>query len=178
MNNIWNELSEESKDIIKREYLKYSEATGFKNTDKVKTLEELFGEENLKPKLQIKTWEDVVKQTGYSIKDDFVILPDGSGDDCIWYQSSQTNIKVVKKVISTFKIAKLIELGYGGMITNEEWQNLTIPKYVIQVYTDGLNNLEYDVVYGDKYFIAFRTKELREEFIKHNEQLCKDYYMI
>ena len=27
-------------------------------------------------------------------------------------------------------------------------------------------------------FIAFRTEEQRDKFLQHNEQLCKDYYMI
>lgn len=170
MNTIWPKLSEEEKQDIIQKY-KNSEFS----TEKI-ILEDLFGKDNLNPKPQINTWKDVVEQTGYDITDAFVELPDGSGDDCIWYQKDKTLKTIVNKVIATFKIPKLIEVGYGGIVTDEEWKYPNKSIYIIAAWDNKLQTAETTEEAND--FIAFHTEEQRDRFLQYNEQLCKDYFML
>lgn len=176
MNKIWNELSEESKKAIISNYNAYINEC---NSGVVSVYNDIFGDENLNPKPEINIWEDVVK-TGYDIKNSFAIFKDGSGDDCIFYDGLKTSNKIINKAIATFKIAKLIELGYGGMITNEEW-NSAGTKYTIDcIYCLESNSMGLSIssVTSHKCFLAFHTKKQRDRFLEYNESLCKDYYMI
>lgn len=63
---------------------------------------------------------------------------------------------------------------YGGEITDGEWEDHYF-KYVIE---RGYNKI-FATSYTNTYkFLAFHTKEQRDEFLKNNEQLVKDYLMI
>lgn len=64
---------------------------------------------------------------------------------------------------------------YGGEITDEEWEDRSIRKYIIFRRTSYIGG--YDT-YSNYEFLAFRTAEQRDEFLKNNEQLVKDYLMI
>lgn len=170
MNKIWNELSEQSKDRIRQEY---DSLQRLDKKERIYELELLFGKENLSPKPKIKTWEDLEKNIGikleyhHNVAGDKVVL-NGFMTDIIVQE------KVIKKVIATLKIAKLIELGYGGIVTNKEWKDDN-NKYAIEFCN---NELVKRVTRYWNTFITFHTKEQRDEFFEHNEQLCKDYYMI
>lgn len=172
MNNIWNELSEESKKYVKRVFSEF-EPVCQEDLVRMNLMDDLFGKENLSPKPQIKTWEDYLE----SIKDEQAQSLTG-GLDKVSLDSGYVNrdFPAFKKAIATFKIAKLIEVAYGGMITDEEWKRLTIPKYIIDARYNG--DLVLEVTYGFKCFIAFHTSQQREEFLKFNEDLLKDYYML
>ena len=64
---------------------------------------------------------------------------------------------------------------YGGAITYDEWEDYMVCKYYI--YRSGnelsVNNVRYSYSY-----LAFRTEEDRDKFLKHNEQLVKEYLMM
>lgn len=88
----------------------------------------------------------------------------------ILYPSSE---KVIKSMIAMAMISQLMPY-YGGEITDEEWKNESI-KYVIGNYINDID------ITWDKYkyhFLAFHTKEQRDEFLKYNRRLVKDYLMI
>lgn len=81
--------------------------------------------------------------------------------------------KVAKSMRAMAMISQLMPY-YGGEITNEEWDS-TCPKHVIRK--------QYDKLYTDStmyyyHFLAFHTREQRDDFLKYNEQLVKDYLMI
>lgn len=159
-NKIWNELSEESKEKIRQEYDSLQELD---KKERIYELELIFGKENLSQKPQIKTWDDVVKQYDIAVNIDPVTCQHFDG-------------KIIDRAIATFKIAKLIELGYGGMITDDEWDDTTKEKFIIYQYENGLHYAEsFGCV---KEILSFHTKGNRDEFLKYNVQLCKDYYMI
>ena len=180
MYNIWNELSEDSKKAITEEYSSLLKRPTFKFVDeltikeRIKHLEELFGKENLVPEPLIKTWKDVAELYPYLSKyiDDF---------DTMYLHGTYIG-KVINKIRATAKIAKLIELGYGGIITDEEWNDKSIYKYALSYHTtvcsDGTHWAFHNINRGTKYFIAFHAPEQRDAFLKYNEQLCKDYYMV
>lgn len=63
---------------------------------------------------------------------------------------------------------------YGGQVTDEEW-GTDIYKYVIE---RSRNEINCDVWRSNYCFLAFHTKKQRDEFLKYNERIVKDYLMI
>lgn len=177
MENIWNELSEESKNSILSEYIDLKEKLNiFKDENSIRhsviyrvdELEIIFGKENLNKKPQIKTWDDIVNyypEIHNSLEKGLKGISE--------YEF--TPIIFLLKCAATLKIAKLIELGYGGMITDEEWRDITKEKYTIYRVLDVFVISPLGACID---FPAFHTEEQAKEFLKHNEHLCKDYYMI
>ena len=128
---------------------------------KFKGLEELFGKETLQSEPKIKVWSDVLYQT--NINSFEIVHPDC--DD-----------KLTKKLEATYKIKWLIELGYGGMITEKEWKDASREKFAVIYFT---TQLEMATSYTRRHFIAFHTIEQRERFLSYpeNVELIKQYYM-
>lgn len=82
--------------------------------------------------------------------------------------------KVAKSMLAMAQISQLMPY-YGGEVTDEEWYNINLLKHCItcrnnKVYKEGLGQL--------RVFLAFHTAEQRDNFLKYNEQLVKDYLMI
>lgn len=171
MNNIWNEISEESKNYVRELFNSY-EPVCANDLVRMNLMDDLFGKDNLNPKPQIKTWKDYEKTLSKPHTDD---IKETYGAICFLPFMNMGCNPVVKKMIATYEIAILIDLGYGGMITDEEWTNINIRKYCIVRTSKHLRKTELTDTYN---FIAFHTKEQRDEFYNNNEQLCKDYYMI
>lgn len=89
---------------------------------------------------------------------------------------------IEKAALALLKIYQLIEVGYGGNITNEEWKTLSDKYLLIPIIKDGkiyftINRTSY---FTDKCHIAFHTQEQADEFLSHSEniQLLKDYSMV
>jgi hypothetical protein len=64
---------------------------------------------------------------------------------------------------------------FGGPITDAEWSNHTLRKYVI--YRDGCT-IDTSIIHSTYNFLAFHTKEQRDLFLKENEELVYDYLML
>ena len=82
--------------------------------------------------------------------------------------------KVAKSMLAMAQISQLMPY-YGGEVTDEEWYNINLLKHCItcrnnKVYKEGLGQL--------RVFLAFHTAEQRDEFLKWNLDLVKDYLMI
>lgn len=96
---------------------------------------------------------------------------------------SYMDVTPIEKSVKAFlKIHQLIEAGYGGNITSEEWDNDNIEKWYFTVY-NRYNSIFIPIrsqCYSEKHFIAFHTKQQAEEFISYleNIQLLEDYFMI
>lgn len=127
----------------------------------------------------IRTYQDlidneVIIEEGYWIDDDSKI----SRTHYYSVMSSDKNMtaseKVVKSMLAMAQISQLMPY-YGGMITDEEWNNGEFQKYVIKRYNKDIHTTSYSVAY---HFLAFHTKEQRDNFLKYNKQLVKDYLMI
>lgn len=116
-----------------------------------------------------KTWSELIK-TGNSI-----------------YYTACTHIEddntpIVKAAKALLKIHQIIEVGYGGNVTDEEWNNKELPKFVI---TPVINiNNDFNIVGYSTYtgflHIAFHEEKQAGEFLSYpeNVQLIKDYFMI
>lgn len=125
----------------------------------------------------IRTYQDLIDneieikgyfKSGTSISCD-TFLP------CEENSSASASEKVAKSMIAMAMISQLMPY-YGGEVTNEEWRNYKITKYIIGSYENKIVTKIYTDCYY--YFLAFHTKEQRDEFLKYNEQLVKDYLML
>lgn len=169
---LWKELSEESKKAILEEYNDGS----FDDWNGIQALEVTFGTHNLNPKPQIKTWEDVIDNEKFEeIDSTYVELED-------FLINKDMDNKLRNKILATYQIQQLINLSYGGMVSEEEWNDCNIPKYsllprewmgkdfdVVEVYCKQQMN-----------FISFHTKQQSEEFMSYesNRRLVEQYFMM
>lgn len=173
----FDKFTKEEKDALRREH-NYLESLKEKDLNcdyRQFELERLVDRKNLIPK-EIKIWEDIeteyqnCKTKTSEINHILFNAYDGSFDD-----------KLIKKLVATYKIAKLIELGYGGAITEEEWKDKTIPKYCLvpNLITPTSYSIECQTL-DVKRFIAFHTYQQANEFMSYpeNRKLVDQYYMI
>lgn len=114
------------------------------------------------------------KISGYYINIDSSI---SSYDDGILCKNSYNVFSTKKQAKSALAMARISQImandnRFGGAITNEEWNYNR--KYVI--IRRG-NNLGIETRYCYEY-LAFHTNEQAELFLKENEDLIKDYYML
>lgn len=135
-----------------------------------------WNEEN-NPKIP-KTWSDyiIVNRDNFDKGIcDYCIDVSGTGSNG-W---TRRNTPIKKSALALIKIHQLIEAGYGGNITNEDYINNDW-KYII-IYSQSSSKLEISRTCKAKYnHIAFHTEAQAEEFLKYpeNVQLLKDYFMI
>lgn len=127
-----------------------------------------------KKKSKFPTWEDLGNISG-------VFIGAGSEffeDSCIPTSNNNRNVflteKHAKSALAMAQISQLIPY-YGGKITNDEWEDCSIRKYIIFRKMSYVGRCE---AYSNYEFLAFHTAEQRDEFLKNNEQLVKDYLMI
>ena len=94
-----------------------------------------------------------------------------------WWDSTKGNTPIERSALALFIIHQLIEVGYGGNVTNEEWENAFELKYVISCTADKSFPIHAT---NCIHTIAFHTKEQAEEFLKYTEnvELVKVYCMI
>lgn len=83
--------------------------------------------------------------------------------------------KVAKSMLAMAMISQLMPY-YGGEVTDEEWKDSTKHKYIIALYQGEIIKCGWNIC--NYYFLAFHTVEQRNNFLKYNEQLVKDYLMI
>lgn len=132
-----------------------------------------------KKKPIIRTFEDLIsnkiKISGYFISNQ---------DATIKENANCPASEIMKDVASSYKVAKSMQAMamisqlmsfYGKEITDKEWKNGKICKYCLE--RDD-NQIEKNNVYWSYHFLAFHTSEQRDDFLKNNEQLVKDYLMI
>ena len=124
---------------------------------------------------EIKTWRNLTSVSGYYISniDSEINSVNGLSIDETAYNVFLTK----KQAKSAFAMAQISQLMpyYDVEITDEEWKDDSFDKYVIYREGDKLSTNEFCSFY---HFVAFHTREQRNEFLKYNERLAKDYLMI
>ena len=85
--------------------------------------------------------------------------------------------KQAKSALAMARISQLMahDERYGGVVTDDEWSNDSIRKYVLN---RGHGHIYMDVFLTNYHFLAFHTDEQADLFLSENEQLVKDYLMI
>lgn len=81
--------------------------------------------------------------------------------------------QLAKKAFAIAQISQWMP-QYGGAITDKEWENYDV-KYTI--YRDK-NVIACNTTHSLYGFLAFRTREFRNKFLKEHESLIRDYLMI
>ena len=127
----------------------------------------------------IRTYQDLIDYKiscrGYYINSFSELGPVNNGH---FDSYSDSNIaaseKVAKSMLAMAQISQLMPY-YGGAITYEEWEDSTLLKYVIGRCN---NEIHKEIYCGTYRYLAFHTEEQRDEFLKHNKQLIKDYLMV
>ena len=133
-----------------------------------------------KKKPEIKTWDDLVginKPNGSAYIDNYSQIIELCNYGSILYASDRNIFIDERHAKSALAMAQISQLMpyYGGAITNEEWL-ANNDKYIIR---NGRNEIDaLPKVCYECHFLAFHTPEQRDEFLKNNEQLVKDYLMI
>lgn len=81
-----------------------------------------------------------------------------------------------KSALAMAKISQLMPY-YGGRITDKEWLDVTLKKFVITKLIGKLDKWDTNI---HPTFVAFHTRKQRDAFISREEniQLLKDYFMI
>lgn len=184
----WDKFPEEEKNDLRKFYndklsnAKGAEDRGFYDLaesikDEAKEMEWIFGKKNLlEPKA--KTWRDIeVFYTDVDIELGRFTKSLGNYS----HYSSQ----LLEKCVATLKITKLIELGYGGAITDKEYntyKNSSNVYFNILCEHNGMLTIKRlsndDEVFRN--ILTFRSFELAKEFMSYsgNVKLIKQYYMI
>lgn len=81
--------------------------------------------------------------------------------------------KVAKSMLAMAMISQLMPY-YGGAITDEEWENDDMKYNIFTLKSQVICG----ITYNNNVFLAFHTAEQRDNFLKYNEQLVKDYLML
>lgn len=133
----------------------------------INEINELSRENKPKPKIP-KTWSDTLSNSNFTLYERSYI------DNYKDYVLTSTEISpIARSIIALLRIRQRIEVGYGGNVTNEEWEKA----YIISCTADKIFTVHAT---NCIHTIAFHTKEQAEEFLKYpeNVQLLKDYFMI
>ena len=85
--------------------------------------------------------------------------------------------KQAKSALAMAKISQIManDERFGGVVTDEEWYNADLSKYVIERVNNKLSVSSYWNCYC---FLAFHTTEQRDLFLEENKDLVLDYFMI
>ena len=129
---------------------------------------------------EVRTWEDLIgkdrpKTQAWISSTDCEIVVDKVSSKILKSDRFEfIDEKHAKSALAMAQISQLMKY-FGGRITDEEWSNSGTIKYVI-VKMEG--KLDCAASYGEYIFLAFHTKSQRENFLKYNERLVKDYLML
>ena len=129
----------------------------------VRTWEDLIG--TRRPKTQV--WVDNSDSNINSDEEEEVFIGESNRFEFI-------DAKHAKSALAMAQISQLLPY-FGGRITDEEWKDDDIYKYTIERY-HGEAFCDFSTrLY---HFLAFNTEEQRDNFLKYNERLVKDYLML
>lgn len=140
-----------------------------------KVLKDVF---NIEVEPVIRTYEDLINSSksiaGYHIDTACDIRKWQPTVFDNWTRDVAASEKVCKSMLAMAMISQLMPY-YGGAITDEEWADRDTNKYCIDRLRDNIISDTYQSCFK---FLAFHTPEQRDDFIKYNERLVKDYLMI
>jgi len=100
--------------------------------------------------------------------------------DCPWLGGNENVFATERQARSMRAMAQLSQIiqndkRFGGPITAQEWNMPKVDKYCI---VRESNDICKHVLLYTYCFIAFHTGEQRDLFLKENEDLIRQYYML
>lgn len=135
--------------------------------------------ECIKFKPTVKRWRDNTYAlfVGYYINKDSRIIQTSYCSNNDFNNNIFATKKQAKSALAMARISQIManDERFGGIITDEEWNNPDIRKYCIDRFAGKQRIDVFDTTY---HFLAFHTREQRDLFLEENEDLVKDYLMI
>ncbi len=94
-----------------------------------------------------------------------------------WNHNVFAEEKMAKSALAMARISQIMKNDerFGGVVTDEEWNNVYLFKYVIYRAYTHIETAARAMLYN---FLAFHTEEQRDLFLDENEDLIKEYLMI
>lgn len=85
--------------------------------------------------------------------------------------------KQAKSALAMARISQIManDKRFGGAITDEEWKDGSLLKFVLERFEGHINK---DFYYDTYVFLAFHSEEQRNLFLEENEDLVRDYLML
>lgn len=176
---IWDELSDNVKKKIIDRYTEYKTRGSDlieHDADALTIMEDLFGLDNLNENI-FKTWKDVVSKVphekieiGRFRTDD---LPSMKAD---YITVGNSFYRMILRAAAMLKIARLIEIGYGGLVSENEWDSSDYKWHIVYDTLKKEYFIFWDVSHKDP--LSFHTEEQAIEFLENNKDLLDDYFMV
>lgn len=173
---LWEELSRVSQGVIQDAYEKYQGRVREHGTESFTAkgaclaLEDLFGKDNL-TRPRVLGWNDVEKHYPERIKHSAPLLSE------ISCATAYLPARTIRRLMAEVQIAEIINLGYGGEVTEPEWQADTMTKWIIIPRCDEKSlMITHTTNPNRRGSLAFRSEEEANEFLRHNSTLAEDYY--
>lgn len=123
-----------------------------------------------KKKVEVNCWEDLKRVTGVYITDSNCIVPVDAGLVLPHNKNVFLNAKYAKSALALAQISQL--LPYYD--TDVDWTTSN-EKFCISCLNNRIEVRTWERVY---HVLAFNTRSEAMRFLKHNEQLVKDFYML
>lgn len=123
-----------------------------------------------KKKIEVNCWEDLTHVPGVYITENSLLSITEVGLIQPYNKNVFLNEKYARSALALAQISQL--LPYYD--TDVYW-NILDPKYCICRVKKELAILPFSKHY---HILAFNTEDEAERFLKHNEQLVKDFYML
>ena len=133
-----------------------------------------FSKQELEKSTLPTSWTDFKSITGYFINSESesgCIIDYYSGDDI--YKDVFATKKQAKSALAMAQLSQLMRVYNGDW--EPDWTDTLSNKYVIRAVKNKLKPTWFSIV---NQFLAFKTAELRDEFLENFEDLIKEYYMI
>lgn len=110
---------------------------------------------------------------GNGVRGKYYLFPWKNGNLDIFVTKKQA-----KSALAMAQISQIManDERFGGPITDEEWKNANLDKYVI--LRNNMNAINVGIIHYNYTFLAFHTDKQRGLFLKENEDLVKDYLML
>ena len=124
-----------------------------------------------KKEKEINSWEDLKKVEGYFINIDSSIAYLGGLTEAIKeHKNVFLDRKYIKSALALAQISQLLPYYDSNVDWNRDTNKYCIERTNNKIYIDNWQSLYH--------LLAFNSKEEAERFLKHNEQLLRDYFML
>lgn len=124
-----------------------------------------------KKKKVINSWEDLKKVGGYYINTCSSIIYAGDlSENYNEHRNVFFNEKYAKSALAMAQISQLLPY-YDSKV---DWYKVTVKYCIVRIG----NEIYIEMWQSSYHLLAFNSREEAKRFLKHNEQLVKDYFML
>lgn len=146
------------------------------------SLEKIFGTSELCPEPEINTFEDL-KEAGKmaNMLASTTVWKNPEDEREVDFTTECGDSPAERKALATLKIAQLIDVAYGGIVTADEHQYDEAWCYAI-TYDHNSKHYPFEIILAEKShdLLSFHSADYdnAERFLCYNEDLVRDFYMM